>query len=82
MVVGNPVNDPGGTTITVSESCGPTSVLVGGGYNTTPSNVQIVDTYGSFPSATGLGGTWTIVIGNNNTLGGGIEVTPYALCSP
>jgi hypothetical protein len=44
--------------------------------------VQIVDTYGNYPSTPGLGGTWTVVIGNNNALGGGINVTPYALCSP
>jgi len=40
-----------------------------------------VDTYGNYASTPGLGGTWTVVIGNNNNLGG-ISVTPYALCSP
>jgi hypothetical protein len=56
-------------------------VLVGGGYSSTPTNVQIVDTYANYPSTPGLGGTWTVVIGNNNLVGG-IDVTPYALCAP
>jgi hypothetical protein len=57
-------------------------VLIGGGYNSTPTTVETVDTYGNYPSTPGLGGTWSVVIGNNNRLGGGINVTPYALCAP
>jgi hypothetical protein len=59
-------------------SCPAGSLLIGGGYTTDTTTVQIVDTYQDFPSTPGLGGTWTVSIGASSAL----NFTPYAICSP
>jgi hypothetical protein len=64
--------------VTVSATCAANSRLVGGGYTT--AGTATFNVSQSAPSATALGGSWTVTI--DDGLAVGTTVTVFALCSP
>jgi hypothetical protein len=71
-----------GELVSMNVSCGPGSVVLGGGAHTTVSSASLnalVALRSSYPSATG---TWTAVaVATGLSATGSMTLTAYALCS-